>query len=219
MPRLAFAPEDQPAIPLVALTKAGLDGWLAGQDSRVRTWAEATGFDAGAGRVMAVPDASGRIVRAVAGLGTPKDAAPGDDLLTQNLPMIHAVGRASDRAPRLLDMSWGSTGPKLTLVGKGVCFDTGGLDLKGAANMLLMKKDMGGAATVMGLAQMIMALKPAPAAAGDRAGGGECGLGPGDAAARHPDLAQGADGRGQRYRRRGALDPRRCADAGGRGGA
>lgn len=82
----------------------------------------------------------------------------GDDLLAQNLPMIHAVGRASDRAPRLLDMTWGQTGPKLTLVGKGVCFDTGGLDLKGSGNMLLMKKDMGGAATVMGLAQMIMTL-------------------------------------------------------------
>ena len=66
-------------------------------------------------------------------------------------------GRASDRAPRLLDMRWGQTGPKLTLVGKGVCFDTGGLNLKPGASMGLMKKDMGGAATVLGLAQMIMA--------------------------------------------------------------
>ncbi|NUB44670.1 leucyl aminopeptidase family protein [Fertoebacter nigrum] len=82
----------------------------------------------------------------------------GDDLLAQNLPMIHAVGRASTRAPRLLDLRWGHTGPLLTLVGKGVCFDTGGLDIKPSAGMLLMKKDMGGAATVMGLAQMIMAL-------------------------------------------------------------
>jgi len=82
----------------------------------------------------------------------------GDDLLAQNFPMIHAVGRASPRAPRLLDMRWGTTGPKLTLVGKGVCFDTGGLDIKPSAGMLLMKKDMGGAATVMGLAHMIMAL-------------------------------------------------------------
>ncbi|CUX83997.1 MAG: leucyl aminopeptidase [Roseibaca calidilacus] len=81
----------------------------------------------------------------------------GDDLLYQNLPLIHAVGRASDRAPRLLDMRWGQTGPKLTLVGKGVCFDTGGLNLKPGASMGLMKKDMGGAATVLGLAQMIMA--------------------------------------------------------------
>ena len=82
----------------------------------------------------------------------------GDDLLAQNLPMIHAVGRASPRAPRLLDLRWGKEGPRLTLVGKGVCFDTGGLDLKAASSMGLMKKDMGGAATVMGLAQMIMAL-------------------------------------------------------------
>jgi leucyl aminopeptidase len=83
----------------------------------------------------------------------------GDDLLAQNFPMIHAVGRASPRAPRLLDMTWGRAGdPKLTLVGKGVCFDTGGLDIKPAASMLLMKKDMGGAATVMGLAHMVMAL-------------------------------------------------------------
>lgn len=82
----------------------------------------------------------------------------GDDLIAQNFPMIHAVGRASPRAPRIMDMRWGSRGPRLTLVGKGVCFDTGGLDLKPSAGMGLMKKDMGGAATVLGLAQMIMAL-------------------------------------------------------------
>ncbi|MGB3246948.1 MAG: leucyl aminopeptidase family protein, partial [Sulfitobacter sp.] len=81
----------------------------------------------------------------------------GDDLLKQNFPMIHAVGRAADRAPRLIDMSWGKKGPKLTLVGKGVCFDTGGLNLKPGASMGLMKKDMGGAAAVLGLAHMIMA--------------------------------------------------------------
>ena len=80
----------------------------------------------------------------------------GDDLLDHNYPMIHAVGRASDQAPRLLDMSWGDKGPKLTLVGKGVCFDTGGLNIKPGASMGLMKKDMGGAATVLGLADMIM---------------------------------------------------------------
>lgn len=82
----------------------------------------------------------------------------GDDLLVQNFPMIHAVGRASTRAPRLLDMRWGDAGPQLVLVGKGVCFDTGGLDIKPSSGMLLMKKDMGGAATVLGLAHMIMAL-------------------------------------------------------------
>ncbi|MDC0737555.1 leucyl aminopeptidase family protein [Cognatishimia sp. SS12] len=81
----------------------------------------------------------------------------GDDLLQQNFPMIHAVGRAASQAPRLLDMRWGTRGPTLTLVGKGVCFDTGGLNLKPGASMGLMKKDMGGAATVLGLAHMIMA--------------------------------------------------------------
>ncbi|MDF3415299.1 leucyl aminopeptidase family protein [Sulfitobacter sp. M57] len=81
----------------------------------------------------------------------------GDDLLTQNFPLIHTVGRAADRAPRLIDMRWGTAGPKLTLVGKGVCFDTGGLNLKPGASMGLMKKDMGGAAAVLGLAHMVMA--------------------------------------------------------------
>ncbi|MDG2406098.1 MAG: leucyl aminopeptidase family protein [Paracoccaceae bacterium] len=82
----------------------------------------------------------------------------GADLLVQNLPMIHAVGCAADQAPRLIDLHWGHRGPKLTLVGKGVCFDTGGLNLKPGNSMGLMKKDMGGAANVLGLAQMIMAL-------------------------------------------------------------
>ena len=81
----------------------------------------------------------------------------GQDLIAQNFPMIHAVGRASLRAPRLIDMTWGATGPNLTLVGKGVCFDTGGLNIKPGSSMGLMKKDMGGAAHVMGLAKMIMA--------------------------------------------------------------
>ena len=81
----------------------------------------------------------------------------GADLLEQNFPLIHTVGRAADRPPRLIDMTWGKAGPKLTLVGKGVCFDTGGLNLKPGASMGLMKKDMGGAAAVLGLAHMIMA--------------------------------------------------------------
>ncbi|MCC5984550.1 MAG: leucyl aminopeptidase family protein [Rhodobacteraceae bacterium] len=81
----------------------------------------------------------------------------GDDLLAADLPLIHAVGRASPRAPRLLDLRWGAAGPRLTLVGKGVCFDTGGLNLKPGGSMGLMKKDMGGAATVLGLAWAIMA--------------------------------------------------------------
>ena len=81
----------------------------------------------------------------------------GDDLIKRNYPTIHAVGRAAAVAPRLIDISWGDPGhPKVTLVGKGVCFDTGGLDLKPSRGMALMKKDMGGAATVLGLARMIM---------------------------------------------------------------
>ncbi|MEL7258248.1 MAG: leucyl aminopeptidase family protein [Pseudomonadota bacterium] len=82
----------------------------------------------------------------------------GEALLEQNFPMIHTVGRAAEQAPRLIDMRWGDAGPKLTLVGKGVCFDTGGLNLKPGSSMGLMKKDMGGAATVLGLAHMIMGL-------------------------------------------------------------
>jgi len=86
----------------------------------------------------------------------------GDNLLKQNFPLIHAVGRAADptRAPRLIELRWGRSGdPKVTLVGKGVCFDTGGLDLKPDNAMLLMKKDMGGAATVLALAHMVMGAK------------------------------------------------------------
>ena len=83
----------------------------------------------------------------------------GAELLEQNFPMIHTVGRAATeaRAPRLIDIRWGDDGPALTLVGKGVCFDTGGLNLKGGASMGLMKKDMGGAANVLGLAKILMA--------------------------------------------------------------
>ncbi|HTT81400.1 MAG TPA: leucyl aminopeptidase family protein [Stellaceae bacterium] len=81
----------------------------------------------------------------------------GDALLADNYPTIHAVGRASARAPRLVDIVWGDeAAPKVTLVGKGVCFDTGGLDLKQPSGMLNMKKDMGGAAIMLGLAQAIM---------------------------------------------------------------
>ena len=83
----------------------------------------------------------------------------GGQLLKKNYPAVHAVGRASSRAPRLIDLRWGARGPRITLVGKGVCFDSGGLDLKSAAGMRLMKKDMGGAAHVLGLAQMVMSAK------------------------------------------------------------
>jgi len=84
----------------------------------------------------------------------------GDALLKAGLPAIHAVGRAAAREPRLIELNWGSDKhPRLTLVGKGVCFDSGGLDIKAADGMRLMKKDMGGAANALGLATLIMALK------------------------------------------------------------
>ena len=81
----------------------------------------------------------------------------GDELLTHNFPAIHAVGRAAATPPRLLSLTWGDAShPKVTLIGKGVCFDSGGLDLKSSSNMRLMKKDMGGAAQVIGLAALLM---------------------------------------------------------------
>ncbi len=81
----------------------------------------------------------------------------GDDLVAENFPLIHAVGRAAARAPRLIDIRWGAPdAPKITLIGKGVCFDTGGLDLKPESAMLNMKKDMGGAACMLALAHMLM---------------------------------------------------------------
>ena len=86
------------------------------------------------------------------------NAIVGEELLEKNFPLIHAVGRAAVGAPRLIDISWGDAAhPRVTLVGKGVCFDTGGLDIKPDTGMLNMKKDMGGAATALALASMIMA--------------------------------------------------------------
>ncbi|MFZ1430574.1 MAG: leucyl aminopeptidase family protein [Geminicoccaceae bacterium] len=83
----------------------------------------------------------------------------GDALLDAGYPAVHAVGRASTREPRLIDLTWGDpTAPRVTLVGKGVCFDTGGLDIKPSSNMLMMKKDMGGSAVMLALAQCVMAL-------------------------------------------------------------
>jgi leucyl aminopeptidase len=92
--------------------------------------------------------------------GAKFESIVGDGLLKKNFPLIHAVGRAGDQEPRLIDFRWGDANhPKVTLVGKGVCFDTGGLDIKPASGMLLMKKDMGGAAAALALAQMVMDAK------------------------------------------------------------
>ncbi|MGA7867941.1 MAG: leucyl aminopeptidase family protein, partial [Stellaceae bacterium] len=100
---------------------------------------------------------AGEAVRVAKAAGARHRVIVGDDLLAENYPTIHAVGRASVRAPRLVDIVWGDpAAPKVTLVGKGVCFDSGGLDLKTASGMRLMKKDMAGAAIVLGLAQAIM---------------------------------------------------------------
>ena len=89
--------------------------------------------------------------------GANTHAIVGDELLAANFPLVHAVGRAATRAPRLIDLIWGEADhPKVTLVGKGVCFDSGGLDIKPSSGMLNMKKDMGGAATVLALARMVM---------------------------------------------------------------
>ena len=95
---------------------------------------------------------------AVKPLGARVATIVGDKLLDRNYPMIHAVGRASVRAPRLVDITWGNPrARRVTLVGKGVCFDTGGLDLKPSSGMKIMKKDMAGAAQALGLGTMIMA--------------------------------------------------------------
>jgi len=97
-------------------------------------------------RALAAPH--GAVVRSIVG----------DALSKENFPLIHAVGRAAERAPRLIDLAWGEADhPRVTLVGKGVCFDSGGLDIKPDSSMLNMKKDMGGAATALALAHMIMA--------------------------------------------------------------
>ncbi len=106
------------------------------------------------------PDELETAARKVAAGGGVRLRVVAGERLRREFPMIHAVGQASPRKPRLIDFTWGpARAPKVTLVGKGVCFDTGGLDIKSASGMLQMKKDMGGAANVLGLAQMIMSAK------------------------------------------------------------
>jgi leucyl aminopeptidase len=106
------------------------------------------------------PEEIEKAAKAIAAKHKARFAVVRGEKLKRGFPIIHAVGAASTRPPRLIDFSWGPMrGPKITLVGKGVCFDTGGLDIKPSSNMLLMKKDMGGAANVLGLAQLIMEAK------------------------------------------------------------
>ena len=144
----------------------------------------------------------------------------GDDLIAANFPLVHAVGRAAAEQPRVVDFIWGrESAPKVTLVGKGVTFDTGGLDIKTASGMELMKKDMGGAATALTLARLVMEasldlrlrvivpiVENAISALGDAAG-------------RRDHEPQGPDGRDRQHRRRGQADPGRRARARRRGRA
>jgi leucyl aminopeptidase len=107
---------------------------------------------------MGPPELEDAARRLAGNHGAHVNSTVGDDLLRDNFPLIHAVGRAAARPPRLIDLTWGETDhPRVTLVGKGVCFDSGGLDIKPESSMLNMKKDMGGAATALALAHMIMA--------------------------------------------------------------
>jgi len=108
-----------------------------------------------------LPDSFAQTIRQVVEpFGPEVSEIKGEELINSDLRTIYAVGQSSKSAPRLLDIRWGEEGhSSLTLVGKGVCFDTGGLDIKSASNMLLMKKDMGGAATALALAQMVMKAK------------------------------------------------------------
>ena len=172
----------QPADPALALLGAVLGGYrftrYSGKPGNAVRLAVPDGVDAGRVRRIAegvflardlVNTPTGdlgpaQLEEAVRTLGAAHDAEVrsiiGDALIAENFPMIHAVGRASTEAPRLIDLRWGrDDAPKVTLVGKGVCFDTGGLDIKPASGMLIMKKDMGGAANVLGLASMIMAAR------------------------------------------------------------
>jgi leucyl aminopeptidase len=109
---------------------------------------------------MGPAELAAEAVRVAEAAGAACTVIVGNELLAKNYPTIHAVGRASARPPRLVDIVWGEPdAPKVTLVGKGVCFDTGGLDLKSAAGMRMMKKDMAGAAIMLGLGQAVMQAK------------------------------------------------------------
>jgi leucyl aminopeptidase len=106
---------------------------------------------------MGPEELAAEVTRVADQLGAKTRIIHGEDLLTENYPAVHAVGRAAMRAPRMVSMTWGDKDdPVLALVGKGVCFDTGGLDIKSSAGMKLMKKDMGGAAHALALAKLVI---------------------------------------------------------------
>ncbi len=139
--------------------------WPAGCDrGYVQRAARATGLVRDLINTPAGDMGPAELARAARRMARPHGATvsviTGAALLKRNYPTIHAVGRAAEQAPRLIDLTWGrARAPRVTLVGKGVCFDSGGLDLKSATGMLRMKKDMGGGAHVLGLADMIMDAK------------------------------------------------------------
>ena len=135
--------------------------------------------------------------------------------LAEGFPLIHAVGAASTRPPRLVDFIWGRPDdPKLTLIGKGVTFDTGGLDIKPSSDMLLMKKDMGGAANVLGLASMIMEERLPVRLRGPHPRRRQRHIRQCLPAGRHADEPQGPDRRDRQHRRRRSPHSRRCPGAG-----
>lgn len=141
-PRVLVAPEGAPVADALRLAEA-----IALVRDLVNTPAADMGPEALAAAVCDTVEPYGAQVREIVG----------DALLAENFPAVHAVGRAAGQAPRLIDVTWGDKShPKLSLVGKGVTFDTGGLDIKPSAAMLLMKKDMGGAAHALALARLVM---------------------------------------------------------------
>jgi leucyl aminopeptidase len=138
---------------LLTAAPAGVDDAqrLAAATALARDLIDTPASDLGPGELADVIAAEGRRFGAVT------EVIVGEALLTANFPAVHAVGRAADRPPRLVDLRWGDPAhPKVTLIGKGVVFDSGGLDIKPSAGMALMKKDMGGAATALALARLVM---------------------------------------------------------------
>ena len=146
-------------------TDAVLESPRGARRERIETIAEAVAFGRDLINTPANdmgPEALERAATALAKrYGARVKAVRGEQLLKSGFPLVHAVGKGAAEPPRLIDINWGPRkgGPKITLVGKGVCFDTGGLDIKPGASMLLMKKDMGGAASALAAASMIMRAK------------------------------------------------------------
>ena len=163
------------------------------------------------------PDELEAAARALAKQHSARVAVTGGEALEKDFPLIHAVGMGSPRSPRLIDITWGDErDPKITLVGKGVCFDTGGLDIKPSSGMLNMKKDMGGAATVARPRAYDHGAAAESAAARADPGGGEFDFRRELPPARRVQIAQRHHGRDRQYRRRRPAGAGRCAGIGRR---